>query len=207
MDEDIDANQIEENETGGEAADVDLAPECGNCGSRTDWEWESLVDESGEERWLSICSCGQMAAFLPDQPHVQPKDPLRAYLRGLERPIFSETPPWVRLFLQTVQQPNPIRWRYVWQGCLRCKASIRLGMQAYPRVNVSAACTLCLSCGYVTASYTLPQPVTESVFRGSEWSPACPAVQRLRDCALRPHIAACVDGWRYPGDWSDWLAS
>jgi hypothetical protein len=207
MDDNIDINHVTETETGGEAADAALAPECGNCGSRSDWQWESLVDESGEERWLSICGCGQMAAFLPDQPDIQPEDPLRAYLLGLARPVVSESPPWVRLFLRTVQQPAPVRWRYFWEGCPLCKTSIRLEMHASPRPNVVATCTLCLCCGYATASHTLPGRPTQSTTRGSAWDPACPAVKRLRDSALRPYMALTIDGWRYPGDWSDWLAS
>jgi hypothetical protein len=207
MGDDINADQVEQNQTGGEADDTALAPECGNCGSRTDWQFESLVDESGEERWLSICACGQMAAFLPDQPDVQAQDPLTAYLLGRARPAVSESPPWIRLFLQTVQQRTPVRWRYFWEGCPRCKASIRLEMNASPRPNVVATCTLCLSCGYVTASHTRPGKVTQSTTRGSTWDPACPAVQRLRASALRPYMALTIDGWRYPGDWSNWLAS
>ena len=42
------SEHIDKTETGGEGM-IELAPECGNCGSRTDWQWESLVDESGED--------------------------------------------------------------------------------------------------------------------------------------------------------------
>jgi hypothetical protein len=193
-----------ESQSGGEAIDVELASGCGNCDGRT--EWESLVDDDGEERWFSICSCGQMATFLPEQPHVKPKDPLRAYLRGLARPILPETPPWIRLFLNTIQQPCPIRWRYAWQSCPHCQTAVRMGMQACPRAGVFAVCSLCLSCGYVTTSYKLPRRVTPFELSGTEWAPACPAVQRLRDCALRPHAALRTDGWSYSGgDWSDWI--
>ncbi|MGH3018303.1 MAG: hypothetical protein ACRDLU_08015, partial [Gaiellaceae bacterium] len=101
---------MEEQRTDEERRGETVAPASENCGSRT--KWESLVDGVGEERWFSICGCGQMAAFLPEQPQASIDDPLAAYLVGLGRPIFSATPPWMRLFLNTVQGQRPVRWRY-----------------------------------------------------------------------------------------------
>jgi hypothetical protein len=57
---------------------------CRSCGGDPRWEW--LVDD-GEERWLALCHCGRMQVFLPDQPALEPADPLRAFLLGPARPI------------------------------------------------------------------------------------------------------------------------
>jgi len=72
---------------------------------------------------------------------------------------------------------------------------------------VLGLCSLCLSCGYVTASYSIPKRLTDSVMSGAEWTPPCPAVQRLRDCARRPRIALFTDGWGSPSadEWTDWI--
>jgi hypothetical protein len=60
---------------------------------------------------------------------------------------------------------------------------------------VFAACTVCLACGHVTAGYrTRGGPVEPA--EGAAWRPACPAVQRLRDCVHRPFSLLAVDGWR-----------
>ncbi len=194
-----------ENEVGAEGEVRECTPTCPNCGSRR--QWESLIDDAGEERWLTICPCGHMEAFLPDQPHVQAKDPLRAYLLGPGRDIFPAAPPWIRLFLSTIKEPRPIRWSYVWQKCPSCGTAVRMGMQAYPRGVVLGLCSLCLSCGYVTASYSIPKRLTDSVMSGAEWTPPCPAVQRLRDCALRSRMVLFADGWGSPstGEWTDWI--
>lgn len=205
MEEPTTENQTESGE------EIQLAPECGNCGSRTDWE--SFVDESGEERWFSICGCGQMTAFLPEHPEAELKDPLAAYLLGLGRPVFPATPPWIRLFLNTIQGRRPVRWRYAWQDCPKCGASVRMGMQAYPRAAVLGICMLCLSCGYVTASYSNPmRNLVETPMTGTEWAPACPAVRRLRDCIHRSRMVLFTDGWGSPAvgtadDGRDWIPS
>ena len=202
--------QRTENQTGSE--DGQLAPKCGNCGSKS--EWESLVDESGEERWFSICGCGQMAAFLPEQPDAELKDPLATYLLGPGRPIFPESPPWIRLFLNTIRRSRSVCWRFVRQDCPKCGTSVRMGMQAYPRPAVLGICTLCLSCGYVTATYSnRARNVAEEPVTGTEWAPACPAVRRLRDCIHRSCFVLFTDGWGNPAtaatddDSGDWIPS
>ena len=117
--------------------------------------WESLVD-GDEERWLAVCRCGRMRAFLPEQPALDPDDPLRAFLLGVGRPIFPPSPPWIRLFLASVEGPNPVRWRFCHAPCPRCGASASFGLQACPRPSVFAVCTLCLACGLATAQYSKP---------------------------------------------------
>jgi hypothetical protein len=169
------------------------AATCPSCGGNP--RWESLLDRD-EERWLAICRCGRMRTFLPEQPALDPEDPLRAFLLGLGRPVFPPSPPWIRIFLQSIVGPNPVRWRYYHGPCPRCGASASFGLQACPRPNVFAVCTLCLACGQVAASYSKPaRGLVEAPVGGREWAPPCPAVQRLRDCLLRPYSLLRTGGW------------
>jgi hypothetical protein len=177
--------------TGNGRTDAAVCPACGGQP-----KWESLHDGE-EERWLSVCNCGRMGAFLPEQPSLAPEDPLRTHLLGPGRPIFPASPPWARLFLASVEGPNPVRWRYCHGACGGCGASVSFGMQACPRPNVFAACTVCLGCGRVMAQYSKPaRGLVEAPAEGSAWAPPCPAVQRLRDCVLRPHSVLRAEGWR-----------
>ena len=89
--------------TGGPLDTPDRGPAtaaCPTCGGHP--RWESVLD-GDEERWLSTCRCGRMRAFLPEQPSLDPADPLRAFLLGVGRPIFPPTPPWIRLFLASLE--------------------------------------------------------------------------------------------------------
>ena len=65
------------------------AAACPVCGDRP--RWESVL-EGEEERWLSVCRCGRLRAFLPGQPALEPEDPLRAFLLGPGRPLFPPAP-------------------------------------------------------------------------------------------------------------------
>ena len=56
---------------------------CPSCGRHP--TWESLI-ETGEERWLAVCRCGRMQAYLPELPGLEPEDPLRVFLIGQGRP-------------------------------------------------------------------------------------------------------------------------
>lgn len=169
------------------------AAACPACGGQP--RWESVLD-GDDERWLAVCRCGRMRACLPGQPALEPEDPLRAFLLGPGRPIFPASPPWVRLFLASVESPNPVRWRFCHAPCPRCRASASFGLQACPRPGVFAVCTLCLACGRVTSSYSNPgRGLVEAPVEGSEWTPPSPAVQRLRDCLYRPHSLLRADGW------------
>jgi hypothetical protein len=151
----------------------------------------------GEERWLAVCRCGRMTAYLPEQPGLDPADPLGAFLLGPGRQIFPSSPPWVRLFLASLERPNPVRWRFCHEACGGCGVSASFGLQACPRAGVFAICTLCLACGNATACYSKPGgAVFEGPVVGRAWAPPSPAVQRLRDCLLRPHSLLRRDGWR-----------
>jgi hypothetical protein len=144
-----------------------------------------------------------MRAFVPEQPALDPDDPLRAFLLGPGRPIYPPSPPWIRLFLASVNDPNPVRWRYVHAPCPGCGVSASLGLQACPRPHVFAACALCLACGRVAATYSKPaRGLVEEPVVGSAWAPPCAAVQRLRDCLHRPFSLLRVDGWGY-GAWAE----
>jgi hypothetical protein len=166
---------------------------CPSCGRHR--TWESLVDADGE-RWLAVCRCGRLRAYLPGQPELDPDDPLRAFLLGPGRPIFPASPPWVRVFLASVEGPNPVRWRFCHEPCRGCDASASFGFQACPRDDVFALCTLCFVCGNATACYSRPRrAVFEGPVVGRTWAPPCVAVQRLRDCLHRPYSVLRVDGW------------
>jgi hypothetical protein len=141
---------VEEPET---AAGGPRAAACPGCGGRP--RWEPLLD-GDEERWLAVCRCGRMRAFLPEQPALAPLEPLRAFLLGPGRTVFPEAPPWIRLFLASVEGPNPVRWRHCHGPCTACGASASFGLQACPRPGTLALCALCLACGNVTAQYEKP---------------------------------------------------
>jgi hypothetical protein len=67
-----------------------------------------------------------MRAYLPDRPDFDPKDPLRVYLLGPGRPVFPPSPPWARLFLTSVEAPDPVRWRFCHAPCRGCGVSVTL---------------------------------------------------------------------------------
>jgi hypothetical protein len=179
-----------ENEQVGEASGLPAAARCESCGGLP--VWESICDGWGE-RWLASCVCGRVATFFPDRrnPDEQPPDPLVTFLQGHRRPRRPPTPPWVRLFLNSMLEPYSVRWRYGLEPCAGCESSASFGMLAWPRPYVAGVCTVCLQCGYVTASYSNPSAGTEErTLEGSAWAPACPAVQRLRECVYRSlHLA------------------
>ena len=169
------------------------AASCPACGRSP--RWESLLD-GDEERWLAVCRCGRMRAFLPEQPDLDPEDPLRAFLLGPGRPIYPPSPPWIRLFLASLEGANPVRWRYCHGACPHCGAAASFGLQACPRPGVFAVASVCLSCGRVAATYSKPaRGLMEAQVDGREWAPPCPAVQRLRDCLHRPYSLLRADGW------------
>ena len=68
---------------------------CPACGRNPRWE---PLQDGEEERWLALCRCGRMRVFLPEQPALDPEDPVRAFLVGvgwLEQPGRpSRARPW-----------------------------------------------------------------------------------------------------------------
>ncbi len=172
---------------------------CESCGRHP--RWETLVD-GDEERWFAACRCGRMQAFLPDAPELQPEDPLGAFLAGPGRALAPASPPWIRLFLRSLEEPNPTRWTYCPGPCPGCQAAAKFGFRACPRPFVLAMCTLCLSCGLATAAYLRPsRGMQESPATGSAWAPPCPAVQRLRDCVFRPYAVLAEGEGGSPAQW------
>jgi hypothetical protein len=193
----LDEQEQEADASQSERTSASICPSCGGTP-----RWESLL-EGEEERWLAICRCGRMHAYLPEQPAFDPEDPLRAFLLGPARPIFPAAPPWIRLFLASIEGPNPVRWRYAHWACPRCGASASFGLQACPRPNTFAISALCIACGHVTTQYSeAARGLVEAPVDGNAWAPPCPAVQRLRDCLHRPHSQLCVDGWHIRA-WDD----
>ena len=82
-----------------------------------------------EERWLAVCRCGRMSAFLPEQPPSSRRT--RCALPARPRAaVLPASPPWVRLFLASVEGPNPVRWRFCHAPCPGCAASASFGLQA-----------------------------------------------------------------------------
>ena len=157
---------------------------CQGCGGAP--RWESVFDGWGE-RWLAVCACGRIDTFFPDRrhPEEEPRDPLTLFLQGHLRPRRPATPPWVRLYLTSVQEPWSVRWRHDSNGCAMCDSNTTFGLLAWPRPFTAAICTVCLNCGYTTACYSNPSAgSSEPTLEGTAWAPACPAVQRLRECAF-----------------------
>jgi hypothetical protein len=169
----------------GERDNPSSATRCLSCGGLP--SWESTFDDWGE-RWLASCACGRIEAFFPDRRHPdqQPSDPLTLFLQGHLRPRRPATPPWVRLFLNSVQEPYSVRWRHGFKPCQECELPTTFGMLAWPRPYTAAICSVCINCGHVTASYSNPAAGTqEPMLDGTSWTPASPAVQRLRECVYR----------------------
>ncbi len=170
---------------------------CESCGRHP--RWETLVD-GDEERWFAACRCGRMQAFLPDAPELQPEDPLGAFLAGPGRALAPASPPWIRLFLRSLEEPNPTRWTYCPGPCPGCQAAAKFGFRACPRPFVLAMCTLCLSCGLATAAYLRPsRGMQESPGDGQRLGatvPGGPAPAGLRLPAVR---GARRGGGRKPG--------
>jgi hypothetical protein len=173
------------NSPGGSASEAGAISRCcQSCGGSP--RWESIVDGWGE-RWLAVCPCGRIDTFFPDRRHPEQtsSDPLTQFLQGHLRPRRPATPPWVRVFIASVQEPWSVRWRHDPAACPECESGTTFGLLAWPRPFIAAICTLCLNCGYTTATYTNPAAGTqEQTLHGTAWTPAVPAVKRLRECVF-----------------------
>ena len=170
---------------------------CLACGGRP--RWESVV-EGEEERWLGVCRCGRIRAFLPTQPSLDPDDPLRGVpAGGGTAGVPRASPPWLRLFLGSVEGPDPARWRFVHEPCRGCgvlalfrAAGVPAGRGCYRGVRPLPSVRLRGPFFFVVA-YAARGGAVESA-EGGAWAPACPAVQRLRDCVHRPYSLLRVGG-------------
>src|SRR5438876_408539 len=129
---------LDSDELGGDP----LAGQCPRCGQRP--RWESVADAEGE-RWLSVCRCGRLQAFLPEQPSLEPNDPLTVFLQGVGRAVRPATPAWIRLFLQSLGEPFHTAWHYRPGLCPACVNGVCFFFHACPRPYWLAGCSLCLA--------------------------------------------------------------
>ena len=148
---------------------------CGECELPLRWE---QVDDRGGERWLAVCACGMPWVFFPGRPGYRPRDPLRVALLSEAAP--AESPPWIRLFQLSSRHPWWLPWRHVARPCA-CGQRVTFAVSTSPTPGRSAYSALCLACGQATSEYLRAgTELREAPVCGSEWSPPCVAVARLR---------------------------
>jgi hypothetical protein len=120
--------------------------------------------------------------LLPGPPGDQPADPLRAALLGHDtRRVGPASPPWIRVFQLTCDYPWRLPWRHIARGCAGCGQRVTFAVWTRPDPRRSALSTLCLACGQATSEHVYAGGrASEAPVSGSEWSPPCVAVARLR---------------------------
>jgi hypothetical protein len=168
---------MEEHEEAVEPADPPSC--CGVCEMELEWE---QVEAGRGERWLAVCGCGMPWAFFPTRPDHQPQDPLRLALLGRRtRAKAADSPPWIRVFQITSRHPWWLPWRHVARRCAGCGQRVTFAVWTRPAPGHRALSVLCLACGRATSEYLYSGGrVSELPVSGSEWSPPCVAVARLR---------------------------
>jgi len=139
--------------------------------------WESRVRD-GHELWLAICpACGWVGSYDATRQAVA-EDPLTSYLG--DEPLRQESPPWVRLYQVSMQAP----WNYVWRcqpgGCRECDRGVVFESGCRSRPDFEASWSLCLACGYAHVRYLNPQWGSLAEMGGSQWTPPCPPIKKLR---------------------------
>ncbi len=156
-----------------------MAPtKCGEC--ELPLRWEQLDDRNGE-RWLAVCPCGMPWVFFPGRPGYRPRDPLRAALLVEAAPAGPAPPPWIRLFQLSSGYPWWLPWRHVARACPGCRQRVTFAVWTSPTAGRDAYSALCLACGRATSEYARTgTDLREAPVCGSEWSPPCVAVARLR---------------------------
>jgi hypothetical protein len=118
--------------------------------------------------------------FFPDRPGYQPENPLAAALLGARTPAEASQP-WIRVFQLTSGYPWWLPWRHVGSGCTRCAQHVTFAVWTSPAPDRWAHSAICLACGQATSEYVRTNvQLRETPVSGSEWSPACVAVARLR---------------------------
>ena len=175
------------NDTDIDADELRPSPAAGCSSCQRPLVWESTFDQWGE-RWLAVCDCGQIESFFCDRrhPEQEPPDPLVMFLQGHRAPRRPATPAWARLFLHSTQAPLAVHWRHNPEPCPACENPARFAMLAWPRHDVAAVCSLCLGCGHTLCTYQHPgHGEHRSPLEGTSWTPACPAVKRLRSLVYR----------------------
>lgn len=167
-------------------------PDCRECGRPL--RWERVADEP-EERWLSLCACGLPWAFLPGRPGHRTGDP-RAEALGAAGAGSGGSPPWIRVFQLTSGYPWWLPWRHVAGGCAGCGRGVTFAVWTRPAPGRCAYSALCLACGQATSEYLrmTGDHMREASVSGSEWSPACVAVARLRRAVFAPPPGWIGDG-------------
>ena len=150
--------------------------DCRSCGAALPW---TRIHGREATLWFAVCSCGIPAAFLPLRPEHEPEDPLVA---AFGPPSAPTRPPWIRVFQLTSGYPWWLPWRHVPGGCARCRQDVTFAVWTRPRPDRWAHSTLCLACGRATSEYVgaSDHGMSEAPLSGSEWSPPCVAVARLR---------------------------
>lgn len=152
---------------------------CEACGGALRWE---RLEQAGSERWLGVCECGSMRAFLPDKPAVCLDDPLAAFLRGVGDDDHAYVrPPWVRLVRVSTQWPWRVSWAVRAKPCTACSVAVVLTVRRPPWVRSTLRASLCAACGEVTIARTDGRVAADGWLRGNRWAPACPAVVHLRE--------------------------
>ena len=142
-----------------------------SCGGRIEWEFT----RSGEERWLGLCGCGAIVLFLPDRPDEVVPDPLSLYLLGHSE-LPEQRPPWVRLVHTSRGFPFLFRWTHPPASCEACGCHTVLAGQGYPH---EPTCAICLACGFASLTYPCGR------LTGTDWSPPCPVIARIRRLAFQ----------------------
>jgi hypothetical protein len=152
-------------------------PKCGEC--KLPLRWERIEDDR-DERWLAICACGMPWAFFPGRPDYEPENPLGAALLAATAPAEA-SPPWIRLFQLTSGYPWWLPWRHVRSRCPSCVQRVTFAVWTNLGPDRCAYSALCLACGQATSEYVrMDAELREAPVSGSEWSPPCVAVARLR---------------------------
>ena len=126
-------------------------------------------------------------AFFPGRSDYVPDDPLAEAL-GAGRTNRRASPPWIRLFQQTSGHPWWLPWRHDGRGCPGCGQRVTFAVWTRPRADRCAYSALCLACGRATSEYVSAtnRGMSEASLSGSEWSPPCVAVARLRRAVFSP---------------------
>ncbi|MGE5435116.1 MAG: hypothetical protein ACM3S3_10070 [Candidatus Doudnabacteria bacterium] len=137
------------------------------------------------KRWFAICSCGMPSAYFPLRPEYEPEDPLS---EALGPALPSSRPPWIRVFQLTSGYPWWLPWRHVPGGCARCRQDVTFAVWTRVSRGRSTHSALCLACGHATSEYLWPLDgrMREAPGCGSDWSPPCVAVARLRRAVFSP---------------------
>ena len=117
-----------------------------------------------------------MGALIPSSTKLITDKALTAYLADdSPKPV---TPPWLRLFRFSQDEPWSWEWRHHPNECRACHTNVV--MTAERRLHhIHRTFLLCLNCGYTSSQEPRRPPLT-----GSSWAPACLAVKQLRRAAF-----------------------